>query len=68
MQRWEYMTWYTPKPGAPGSTVSTIDGKRMGEERPSLYEALAAAGDEGWELVGVSPGNVLFFKRLKAEG
>ena len=69
MQRWEYMTWrLTNDLGEPDARIRFIDGRQLdSKERPSLYEALPRAGDDGWELVAMADRQGMVFKRLKPE-
>src|SRR5688500_5539544 len=64
---WEYQTWTTGDTKA-GRSVREINGESLAEYRPE-YPALAEAGQQGWELVGVVVSGVknahtLYFKRL----
>jgi hypothetical protein len=62
MQQWEYR-----RVKLSGEAVTEIDG--VGVQLPRTNEELAAAGEAGWELVGVTSLNtgeiLLFFKRPK---
>jgi hypothetical protein len=67
---WEYQTWTTADTKA-GRSIREINGEALGEYRPE-YPALAEAGQQGWELVGVVASGVknahtLYFKRLLSE-
>ena len=68
MQQWEYMTWRISSGlGNADARVQSWDGEEFSsKERPSLYEALSRAGDDGWELVAVADGQGMVFKRPKA--
>src|SRR3954447_14592106 len=68
--RWEYMTWRISSGlGNADALVQSSDGEEFGsKERPSLYEALSRAGDDGWELVAVTDSQGMIFKRPKAGG
>ena len=70
MQRWEYMTWRLSNSlGEADARVQIVDGERFdSKERPSLYEALIRAGEDGWELVAATDSQGMIFKRPKAEG
>ena len=67
MRQWEYMTWrITSGLGDADARVRFVDGEEFSsKERPALYEALARAGDDGWELVAVTDGQSMVFKRPK---
>jgi hypothetical protein len=55
--------------GNADARVQSSDGVELGsKERPSFYEALSRAGDDGWELVAVTDSQGMVFKRAKAEG
>jgi len=70
VQQWEYMTWRISSGlGETDARVQIVDGERFdSKERPSLYEALARAGDDGWELLAVTDSQGMIFKRPKVEG
>jgi hypothetical protein len=54
--------------GNADARVQGSDGEELGsQERPSLYEALSRAGDEGWELVAVTDSQGMVFKRPRAK-
>jgi hypothetical protein len=68
--KWEHMTWTTADTKA-GRAIRLMNGERP-DECPLEDLALAEAGTQGWELVGVvSTGgkqeHVLHFKRPMAE-
>jgi len=65
--KWEYMTWRISSGlGNADARVQSSDGEEFGsKERPSLYEALSRAGDDGWELVAVTDSQGMVFKRPK---
>ena len=65
MQQWSYMTWRAEHLGGENARVRAVNGEEFdGKERPSFYEALARAGEDGWELVNVDANDgVLIFKR-----
>ena len=68
---WEYLTLDTTDTKA-GRAVRLVNGDRLEEYRPE-HPALAEAGAQGWELVGVvATGGrqeyTLYFKRRRAEG
>ena len=67
MAKWEYMTWRISSGlGNADARVQSSDGEAFGsKERPSLYEALSRAGDDGWELVAVTDSQSMVFKRPK---
>ena len=67
---WDYMTWrITHGLGATAARVRVVDGEEVAvEERPSLYEALVRAGEDGWELVAATDSQGMIFKRPRAEG
>jgi hypothetical protein len=67
--QWGSMTWrITGGLGATDARVRSVDGEEFdSKERPSLYEALTRAGDDGWELVAVTDSQGMVFKWLKAE-
>ena len=69
MPSWEYMVWRIRSGlGNADARVQSSDGEEFGsKERPSLYEALSRAGDDGWELVAVTDNQGMVFKRPKAE-
>ena len=69
MLTWAYMTWRVEHLGAENARVRAVNGEELdSKERPSFYEALTRAGDDGWELVALD-GNfgALVFKRPKAD-
>lgn len=68
--KWEYTTWRVRSIWGQHAQVLVVDGVEFAaEERPPLYEALARAGEEGWELVAFDPvEGAMIFKRPKAEG
>ena len=68
VQQWEYMTWRISSGlGNADARVRIVNGEEFdSKERPSLYEALSRAGDDGWELVAVDSGQNMVFKRPKA--
>ena len=68
VQQWDYMVWRISNGlGAPDARVRIVDGEEFdSKERPSLYEALIRAGDDGWELVAATDGQGMVFKRPKA--
>ncbi len=70
MTRWEYMTWRISSGlGNADARVRASDGEEFdSKERPSLYEALSRAGDDGWELVAVTDDQGMVFKRPKEMG
>ena len=69
MPRWEYMTWrITGGLGAADARVRIVDGEEFdSKERPTLYEALKRAGDDGWELVAATDSLGMVFKRPTVE-
>ncbi len=60
MAKWEYMVWKVCR-----DTVLSVDDKTVGRviagfmgvqaEGPTFSEFLNQAGDQGWEVVGMSP-------------
>jgi hypothetical protein len=60
MAKWEYMVWQVCR-----GTVLAVDDKVVGRivagfmgiqsEGPAFRELLSQAGDQGWEVVGMSP-------------
>jgi len=67
--QWQYMTWRVDGFGDAGGTISIVDGNELkSQERPPLYEALARAGADGWELVAVTDRSRMIFKRPLVEG
>jgi hypothetical protein len=59
VQRWEYQTWLVLAPGrrmtsGAGGVVRSVDGVEH-KDVVLLPAALRKAGDEGWELVAVTP-------------
>jgi hypothetical protein len=64
------MTWrITNGLGEPDARVRFVNGEELdSKERPSLYEALVHAGEDGWELVAATDSQGMIFKRPKAEG
>jgi hypothetical protein len=69
MPTWEYMVWrITSGLGNADARVQSSNGEEFGsKERPSLYEALTRAGDDGWELVAVTDSLGMVFKRPRVE-
>jgi hypothetical protein len=69
--KWEYLTWGTDDAfGYTGSHVNHVNGEDATDER-SIYEALAKAGEDGWELVSAIQTKyrvVLMLKRPVPEG
>jgi hypothetical protein len=64
---WEYMTWRVSDLGEASAHVRIVNGEELDrKERPPFYEALARAGDDGWDLVGIAS-DTLIFKRPKSE-
>jgi hypothetical protein len=63
------MTWRISSAlGNADARVQSSDGEEFGsKERPSLYEALGRAGDDGWELVAVTDSQGMVFKRPKVK-
>ena len=70
MSKWEYTTWRVRSMWGQHARLLVVDGVEFAaEERPPLYEALARAGEDGWELVAADPAEgAMMFKRPKAEG
>jgi hypothetical protein len=68
--KWEYMTLRAEAVGTAKACVLSVNGEEFDtKERPSFYEALARAGEDGWELVALEPGRVvMIFKRPLGEG
>jgi hypothetical protein len=59
VQQWEYQTWVVVAPGrrmtsGVGGVVRSVDGVEH-QDVVLLPAALRKAGDEGWELVAVTP-------------
>ena len=71
MQKWEYLTWGTEDTfGYSGARIYHVNGEDVDDHR-SIYEALAEAGENGWELVDTIKTEyrlALVFKRPKVEG
>lgn len=70
VSKWEYTTWRVRSIWGQRAEVLVVDGAEFAaEERPPLYETLARAGEDGWELVAYdSNDGAMIFKRPKAEG
>jgi hypothetical protein len=68
VQRWEYTTWKVRSIWGSHSQILMVDGQEIdSEERPSFYEALARAGEDGWELMAFnSADGAMIFKRPKS--
>jgi hypothetical protein len=67
MVKWQYMTWRVGDFGGASAHVRIVDGEELErKERPPFYEALARAGEDGWELVGMDS-DTLIFKRPLSE-
>ena len=67
--KWEYTTWRVRSIWGQRAEVLVVDGVEFAaEERPPLYETLAQAGEQGWELMAFdSADGAMIFKRPKVE-
>jgi hypothetical protein len=69
MPKYAYMVWRVEHLAGTDARVRTVNGEEFeSKERPSFYEALTRAGDDGWELVGFDANDgAVMFKRPKPE-